>query len=140
MFISLPVINAIWHHFVDKLYDKTVAWSFTTVTPTSFSSNLFRLSTSKNDLSNLTLLNKSDEIINNYNLGILRISSEEMSFNKGTTMEFSTPSKNLEIYGKSNSYQGDIDNYFTKLINGVKTYSRDLFVGKSIKFLSDVLL
>lgn len=66
-----------------------------------------------------SLLNKSNEIINNYNLGVLTIVSEEMKFNKGKIREFTTP-KDLEIYGKSNSYQGDIDKYFSKLINGVK--------------------
>lgn len=66
-----------------------------------------------------SLLNKSNEIINNYNLGILLIVSENMNFNKGKIKEFNTP-QDLDIYGKSNSYQGDIDKYFSKLISGVK--------------------
>jgi len=66
-----------------------------------------------------SLINKSIEITNNYNLGVFTIVSEQMRFNKGKIREFTTP-KDLEIYGKSNSYQGDVDKFFSKLISGVK--------------------
>jgi hypothetical protein len=76
-----------------------------------------------------TLTNKTDEIIKNYNLGIFTIISEDMSFNKGKTIEFTTP-ENLTIYGKSNDLQGTYLKYFDRLISGVKSenleYLKDL--------------
>jgi hypothetical protein len=76
-----------------------------------------------------TLTNKTDEIIKNYNLGIFTIISEDMSFNKGKTIEFTNP-ENLTIYGKSNDLQGTYLKYFDRLISGVKSenleYLKDL--------------
>ena len=65
-----------------------------------------------------TFYNKTSEVIENYNLPILSMFLTNMLYNEGSAMDFTGP-QFLKIFGKSNSYQENVDILFDSIVEDI---------------------
>jgi len=69
-------------------------------------------------------VNKTEQIIKDFNLPVLQLFSSEVNYSKGKTREFTTP-KDLEIYGKPENVEKRINELFDKVVNDINSVNSE---------------
>jgi len=86
------------------------------------------------------LVNQTETMLQNYNLGIVCLTTFKRNFTTGTFNTSPTKTTKVEIYGKSDSYQARLDDLFSKVINDINSETNPLvknMVDK--KYMSNVI-
>jgi hypothetical protein len=80
--------------------------------------------------------NKLEEVVKNYNYGILQIFNEKRDYKEGKFFEFSNKKEEAKIFGRSNNFEATINTAYNTLIE--KILADDLPIQKELDRIKNI--